>query len=287
MSDDDFEAHLRIITSSGERTRGIIYFYMLISATIFALFVEADLFPWALVRNEHVSKALLCYSQGLGDTQSVPGGDAADLCQRHYNWMEAYYIVEQHNSESGKPTISPITADALLERYKQTLRAAVDSSEVTLPIISIRMDVGNIFIFSSIALTIILVGLRMSMLNEYQCIKTVKDLGVLNTRSKNLMVMNSHVFASPRNSIWFWWFLYIPILIVGYDIIFSLIAYLYSFTASISIDHLTLYCSAGAICLLIVTAASVSCHKAAKALDDALRTLEKSDQTLAFQVDAA
>jgi hypothetical protein len=56
---EDYDTHLKIIISSGERTRGILYLLGLVTAALMAFFGESDLFNWSSMRHEMISKAYL------------------------------------------------------------------------------------------------------------------------------------------------------------------------------------------------------------------------------------
>jgi hypothetical protein len=60
---EEFKAYLQIATSAGERTRGILYFFGLLFAAIFAVTVDNDFFNWTSLREDMITNAFLFISR--------------------------------------------------------------------------------------------------------------------------------------------------------------------------------------------------------------------------------
>ncbi len=275
MSDSDFDTHLKIITSAGERTRGSVYFLGLVFVALLAYFVNTDIFPWIETRNVNISKAHLCYLKHTPGDQNVPGTDPkeSDLCKTYYKWVRAYFIFESQQNSGSQVQVNALTEEALSERYKDMVKDYIDQYSVTLPIISVRIDVNNVIFFATITMIILLFLVRVSMKAEYKCTKYVKELGLLNTKSRIAAIVNSHVFNGPEHSILFWWFLYAPLALVAYDVRRNSINYYYSFTETW--DNIMLFNMAQAVCLVVLLYHTIRCHIIAAELDRQLRDLQK------------
>jgi hypothetical protein len=232
----DFDNYLKVIVSSGERTRAILYFLGLAFAALLAVFVESDVFPWSDIRNDQINRALLCYYQGKHDNEYVPGSKS-DTCGPAYKYVEAYSIFEDssspnshdtdataspnHNSSSPQTSNSagpkPETWIALIDQYNELTRSHVDSASITLPILGLKIDRGNAFVFAGMALTLLMVTLRLSLLNELKCLYDARRCQMLESTINKIIVINSHVFSRSGNHPYFWWFLFAPLAIVSWD----------------------------------------------------------------------
>jgi hypothetical protein len=283
MSDSDFETHLKIITSAGERTRGSMYFLGLVFVALLAYFVNTDIFPWIETRNVNISKAQLCYIEHTPDGHNVPGTDPkmSDPCSKYYEWVKAYFIYE--NNTGDQATISPLTEQALSERYKDMVKDYIDQYSVTLPIISIQIDVNNVIFFATIAIIMLLFLVRASMNAEYKCTEHVKELELLTTKSRIAAITSSHVFNGPDHSILFWWFLYAPFAMIAYDVGRNLVNY-NLFTAKW--DDIMLFNTAQAICLGFLLYQTIKCHIVAARLDQQLKDLQNGTQSLPLTLEA-
>ncbi len=273
---DDFDAHLRIMIGAGERTRGILYLLGLVFAAILAVVGESDIFAWSEKRLDHMSKAFVCYTQHKSGLDQVPHSTiSGDICANHYKYVEYYSLYLDPTPFPEKHDYSK-TWDALLDRYKLLSKEYVEGADIPVPILGLKIDRGSVFFFSSIMLTLIFMTLRFSMINEAKCIHHAIQLKIIKTKSLAQAVINTHVFAKSReSSISFWWFLFVPSVLILFDSSHSVYDAICRFPALLNDYSLLKIFFLEVVCIAILIWTNVLCFKAASALDDQLIALSK------------
>lgn len=273
VADDrqDFDDQVKILTSGAERSRGIIYFLGIMTAAILAVVVESDIFNWAEVRYQEVSKAFLCYTHGLKNKDLVPISNNDDKCQTHYEYVRNNYAIDVPDGFDNQYQYFK-SWNALSNRYELLTRAYVESASTTLPVIGIRIDRGNVFAFSAFVFAIILYTLKLSLDGQKKCLERMGDL--INTDHRLAIVLSSHMFAAPvKGGNRIWWCLFFPFLLIGGDIFWSFWQYSKIFGLQFLFSTGKFY----GIQLLLggfLVWCSWVCFKSAQALDNKLYNIE-------------
>jgi len=209
---EEFKTQLQIVIGAGERTRGILYFFGLLFAAIFALTFDADVFPWTAYRQDWLTNAFICYALGKNDDETPPELYGKKLCKEYYN-----YIASNYGVLLPPPADYPKSWEPITDRYKAMTQAFVDTAYTTLPILSMKIERNNAFIFATLIDIMALVTLRLSLRNEINCVTNIIPL--LTTKHDANAVLSCHVFSRPRSrESWFWWFLFIPAAAATYDL---------------------------------------------------------------------
>jgi hypothetical protein len=162
---EDFKAHLQIAISAGERTRGILYFFGLLFAAIFAVVVDDDFFNWTSLRQDMITNAFLCYTAVKKDNEKLPTPYGQDPCSVYYT-----YISKNYGVLLPPPKDYPQSWEPILDRYKSLTQAAVDNAYTTIPILSMKIEKNNAFIFAILVNIMALMTLRLSLRNEVKCV---------------------------------------------------------------------------------------------------------------------
>jgi hypothetical protein len=207
-----FKAHLQIAISAAERTRGILYFFALLFAAMFAVIVDVDFFNWTSLRQEMISNAFLCYTTDKKEDDKLSKPYGQEPCGAYYE-----YIATNYHVLIPPPTDYPKSWEPLTDRYKSLTQAFVDSAYTTIPILSMKVEKNNVFIFALLVDMMALATLRLSIGNEISCVKHIIPL--INSQEEINAVLDCHVFAKPRShSLSFWWFLFIPAAVGIFDL---------------------------------------------------------------------
>jgi hypothetical protein len=257
--------------SGGERTRAILYFLGLLSATLFALLVDSYIFNWPEARYFHVAKAFACYTQHIPETQPVPTLPN-EKCKEHYDYVRTFYLI----NVPGDPTTTydfHQTWDSLNNRYQLLTKEYVENASLTLPIIGVKLDKGNVFVFSTIVIIIALFALKRSLDNETKCVRSINPL--LKTKEQASIVTLSHIFAQPRaRNHLFWLFLFVPSVILVIDAVGNLnFSVIVGAMSSLSLGGLFGFLQIGLTVVALWT--SYICFGSARELDVQLAIIEK------------
>jgi hypothetical protein len=266
----DFGTQLRILIGGGERTRAIIYFLGLMSSALLVITVESDLFNFAEGRYRQVAEAFSCYTHNLNDKDSVPTLDG-DTCKDHYDYVRQNYMINVPNDL--KHYNYQETWDALAERYRLLTKEYVENASTTLPIIGIKIDKGNAFMFGMFVSIAVLGALKISIDNESVCLLNISNM--LNSRNKVTAVISCYVFARPRaKSHIFWLFLFVPVLIISGDIIYNCYA-IYAHHINISGGMNYIYYGIQVVSPIVLLWVTWVCFRAACNVDRQLFELNK------------
>jgi hypothetical protein len=216
---EQFKVQIGILIGSGERTRAILYFFGVFYSAIFVFGWESDGFDWANDRNKKMSTAYSCYIQRLDRNDPAPIGDKDKNCDYYYKYVEAWYYLKM--PDGTKDANYNRNSVAITDKYKLLSKEYVESASTTIPILGVKVEKNDIFVFGMFVYIFALFTLYLSTLNEIKCVHDIRPL-IVDRYQKNA-VINCHVFAKPRMQSWrFWWFLFVPAIVGTFDLIWNL-----------------------------------------------------------------
>jgi hypothetical protein len=157
-----------------------------------------------------ITNAFLCYTAGKQDSAKLLRPYGQEPCGDYLT-----YISKNYGVLLPPPKDYPQSWEPILDRYKSLTQAAVDSAYTTIPILSMKIEKNNAFIFAILVNTMALMTFRLS-LKEVECIRDMIPL--IKSKLEIKVILNSHIFAKPRSpSFSFWWFLFIPAVVSQAD----------------------------------------------------------------------
>ena len=221
---DDFKVQLPLIVSAGERTRAILYFLGLIFAVLAAVICDFELFNWTNQRQQMITKAFACYTQNRSPKDTInellppfkefpPPGPCSDA----YSYVEHNYGILLPPVNTEIKWDYPRSWEAITDRYKALSQAYVDNAYTTIPIISIKIEKNNIFVYGLLIQMMALMTLKLSIQHLSKCIRDITPL-ISNINEVNAVV-NCCVFSKPRTrSHKFWWFLFVPMFLAWWEV---------------------------------------------------------------------
>jgi hypothetical protein len=161
------------------------------------------------------------------------------------------------------------------DRYQLLTKEFVEGASIAIPIIAIKIDRGNAFLYAIIMTTIVLMTLRLSMQNEIKCIYDMVPM--ITNRQRSDAVVNCHVFAKSRaNSFSFWWFLFAPSAIIVLDVLHNSLQF--GTAANVfNSGMLGVFYMVQAVATIVLVWVNILCFKSARDLD---RQLSKIDEML-------
>jgi hypothetical protein len=277
---DEFKTHLQILTGAGERTRAILYFFGLLFSAIFAVTVDTDLFNWTAYRQDRLTNAFICYTLGKTEEEKPPELYGKEPCKDYY-----HYIASNYGILLPPPQDYPKSWEPMIARYRSMTQAFVDSAYTTIPILSMKIEKNNAFIFATLVDIMALMTLRLSLRNEISCVTGIIPL--VTNKHDVTAILNSQVFSKPRSRSWrFWWFLFFPaaasmldlatnltqITVVQGLLNVSLWKYVVGVISGMSLFYLLQAVLTAAVCVV-----SWLCYDTARSLDNVLVTVESMD----------
>jgi hypothetical protein len=130
-------------------------------------------------------------------------------CREYYDYVEKIYAIALLDHKTGR--LFPEAREVLMERYKLATREAVDNLSTTVPVVGMKIDKNNFFVYGNVIMIIILYILLLSIRSEMRCLQDISPLALGNA-ARAKAIINSHMFSGQRQGrmAFAWIFLFFP-----------------------------------------------------------------------------
>jgi hypothetical protein len=205
----NFDVNFDLVKSSGDRSRGILYFYCVIVVCSLIYYYE-DKLDSPGNRYAIMSAANACIQEKLDGDKTVPlDGFVEDikknetggffglnfddpkkdrkLCKFYYNYVRDNYLIIPLDTKQNP-------SDAFTAKYKSILQASADDDVTSVPILNIKIDRNLSLIFQNFVSIFVLLILLASLNAERRCLHAIVGL-LANNRWRKRAVLNCHVFS--------------------------------------------------------------------------------------------
>jgi hypothetical protein len=225
--DDDkaFDAHFKIVVGGAERTRGILYFFLLVLIVSLMSTVNSY-FETGARRLEILNAAVACLGDARqpGDSVPLPGFDKKQEkqgdCKYYYDYVENNYKIQIRIPKDMTSPTEPEKRSyvALDQKRASVLRLYDDGAFIAIPVVNFRLDVNFQTSLQSLMAAVVLSVLSFSLAAERKALTDIRPL--VDGELKAKAILNSHVFlqtSTPNRAMWL--FLFVPNLIALFAIL--------------------------------------------------------------------
>lgn len=192
LTQQEFQPYLDAVIKSGERTRTVLYIFVLILVGVF--FAGWNTRPGNITtwRFERMLDVLVCQ---FDNYDAKICGDAAEYAERRHFPISRYRTAVKDSGSAWNAKQEVVKE--LEKRTEDLMRRELDVHVITLPILGITIDSNDTWIISNFVLLFLLVVLRASINRELDNLRRAARYA-RDAIKRELLIM-AQLFASSRD----------------------------------------------------------------------------------------